>query len=100
MARFWGEITGQKRKVSTIGGKDSGLHAIINGWDIGVEVRLVVSESGEDEVAVSITGGSNKPSDTNIIFVDSDGNTQTLKLDKEYRLVLPSKRKITLDTES
>lgn len=61
MAQFYAEVVGQRRNVSTIGNKKSGIRTITNGWDKGVEV-IITHNNGIDEIQVNITGGSNNPS--------------------------------------
>jgi len=58
MAQFRGVMQGRKGSTSRLGTKKSGLSAMINGWNTGVEVRID-HEGGEDITRVYLTGGSN-----------------------------------------
>ena len=39
MARFYGEIQGNKGQATRMGTKTSGFHAHIRGWDVGIKVE-------------------------------------------------------------
>ena len=59
MAHFFGEMRGSKGIVTRLGSKNSGIHAHIRGWDLGVETFVEVNENtGEDTVFVYLTSGS------------------------------------------
>jgi hypothetical protein len=58
MARFRGTIKGQRGEASRLGTLKSGLLVRANGWDIGGEVEMLVSQ-GQDVVNIAITDGSN-----------------------------------------
>ena len=60
MAHFRGTVQGVRGMASRLGNKNSGMVAHINGWDIGVSVRLAHNPTtGLDEVAVYLNSGSN-----------------------------------------
>ena len=58
MAHFRATIQGQRGLVSRLGSKKSGIHATVNGWDEGIEVRAR-HQDGKDCFVVWLTGGSN-----------------------------------------
>ena len=60
MSRFYASIQGHRGAVTRQGHKDIEGH--IRGWDLGVNVRGYITESGEDAFDVSVTGGSNRNS--------------------------------------
>lgn len=103
MARFFAEVKGNARTTaSRTGTKSSGISASVNGWDIGVDVRLFVNEDGDDEVVVYLTKGSNGGvSDVEIIFQDADQKEQKAMLDLSdafFRLVVPRVKIPNLET--
>lgn len=60
MARYRGTIKGQRGEASRLGSPKSGLVAYLNGWDIGLYVRLgPCGPDGEDIITVELNGGSN-----------------------------------------
>jgi hypothetical protein len=99
MARFYGEITGRAGTATRIGPKDSGIHSHTRGWDIGAEIHIYVNEDGNDEIVVRITGGSNKPKETRVVYTDEYGVKKYLNIDQEYRLVL-EKSRLSLDANN
>lgn len=59
MAHFYGELQGNRRKVTRCGDKHSGMWAHLRGWHVGVEVEIVHdSEKDQDVIVVSRTTGS------------------------------------------
>ena len=99
MARFWGEVQGNRSPVSRTGTKDSGIRADIRGWDIGATVNIYMDKDGNDVLVLSVTGGSHNPNKTEVVYTDDDGKEVVLHIDKEYRITLPRKQKINLVTE-
>jgi len=60
MARFYGSIYGSGKTIAQkAGSKDSGINAHIRGWNIGVNVNLLVDKDDNDIVSINLTGGSN-----------------------------------------
>ena len=51
-------MQGYKGIVSTLGGKESGIFAGINGWHLGISIYGQVNEAGEDEFKVILNSGS------------------------------------------
>lgn len=67
--RFFGEITNNRNTpVSRGGDARYGISAHIRGWDTGVKVRMFVDENGQDSILVSLTGGSNDPAESVVIY--------------------------------
>lgn len=97
MARFYGEVFGSARtKASRTGNKNSGIKAHIRGWDLGCEVRIYVNDRGEDEMVVSLTGGSNSPHETEIVI--REGNKARLVNSWHViRIVMPQYKQQILD---
>ena len=63
MSRFYGTLTGQARTSATRrGSTTSGLTSHTRGWNVGVKVECRDC-SGDDEITIRTTGGSNKPTD-------------------------------------
>jgi hypothetical protein len=63
MSRFYASIQGNRGRATRQGTEKSGIEGHIRGWNIGAYVALHVNtETGEDEVSIHITGGSNDPS--------------------------------------
>lgn len=58
MARFYGEVKGNRGDTSRCGSVISGMQGHLRGWHTGVQVRLWVGEDGKDWVQVVRTGGS------------------------------------------
>ena len=58
MSRFYASIKGNRGEATRQGTKESGIHGHIRGWNIGVEVRCYVDETGGDICAIYKTGGS------------------------------------------
>lgn len=67
MARFYGDIRGDKGQVTRMGHKTISGH--IRGWDTGVFVHCGISDKGDDECLVYATGGSNKAKGEKLIAV-------------------------------
>jgi len=60
MAHFYAEIQGNRGEATRMGTKDSGMRAHIRGWNVGVKVYCTYNEeTGEDEIEVYKTSGSN-----------------------------------------
>jgi hypothetical protein len=60
VAQFRATIQGNRGEASRLGSKTSGIHATINGWNIGVTVDILSNQqTGKDEIRVCRTGGSN-----------------------------------------
>jgi hypothetical protein len=63
MARFYGEIQGNRGTASRMGTPNSGMWAHIRGWNVGIYVRVFVDpETGRDVIEFHQTGGSNDSS--------------------------------------
>lgn len=59
MAHFYGELQGNRRKVTRCGDKVSGMWCHVRGWHVGVEVELVYDgKNDQDVIVVSRTTGS------------------------------------------
>ena len=67
MAQFYANIQGNHGESTRMGTKDSGLHAHLRGWDIGVKVEIV-HIAGVDIIEVWSTGGSNNPEIRNLVY--------------------------------
>lgn len=59
MARFYGDLQGNRGQATRMGTAKSGMDGHIRGWNIGARVWMRVNDAGEDEVTVDITRGSN-----------------------------------------
>jgi hypothetical protein len=59
MARFRAVIHGCRGEASRLGSEKSGISASVDGWNIGVNVRIWVNDAGKDQVEVYLSGGSN-----------------------------------------
>jgi hypothetical protein len=69
MARFWARIQGNRGEATRLGTKASGIHSETNGWDIGCRVWICPNnETGEDEMIVWLTGGSNNPGLRKVLY--------------------------------
>jgi hypothetical protein len=88
MARFYGEVTGSAGTATRRGTKGSGIHSHTRGWNLGAEVQIFVNDDGNDELIIRITGGSNKPNRTRVVYKDEYGQKKYLNIDQEYRLAL------------
>jgi hypothetical protein len=58
MARFIGEVEGQRGEASRLGSAASGISAHVRGWNVGVRVEGRDSD-GADSFDIFATGGSN-----------------------------------------
>jgi hypothetical protein len=59
MSHFYGNMQGNRGETTRGGSKDSGITAHLRGWHIGAKVYVDQNtETGEDQVTVTITGGS------------------------------------------
>lgn len=64
MARFRGEVTGQRGTASRLGSTNSGIRAHIRGWHVGVRVGGYVADgvdgkpTPDDVFRIFATGGS------------------------------------------
>ena len=64
MARFKATIKGQRGESSRLGSKLSGLKAIVNGWNCGVEIKMEYDKKyDEDVIYIYLIRGSNRPQD-------------------------------------
>ncbi len=64
MAQFMGTVQGSRGLASRLGGKDSGMHVTINGWNIGCDARIYYDkETGQDIICIYLTKGSNSSQD-------------------------------------
>jgi hypothetical protein len=59
MAQFRATISGQRGEASRLGSKNSGMSALVNGWNSGVRVEARHID-GMDCFDVYATGGSHK----------------------------------------
>lgn len=60
MAHFLGKLKGQRKEVTKLGTKYSGVYSVLNGWDFGVRTELYYDEeTNSDQFRVFSTGGSN-----------------------------------------
>lgn len=59
MARFIGNMQGQRGEASRLGSTKSGIQAHIRGWNIGIKVNGYVDDKGNDLFEVYLTSGSN-----------------------------------------
>lgn len=60
MAHFYASIQGNRSERTAMGTKNSGIEGHIRGWNIGGRVYVSHNqETGQDEVTVYITAGSN-----------------------------------------
>ncbi len=60
MAHFIGTIKGNKGEASRLGSKDSGMRAVVNGWNFGCEVIISHNkETDKNEINIWTTSGSN-----------------------------------------
>jgi len=57
MARFMGEVEGNRNPVHRLGSPSSGIRGHIHGWRVGIEVRGYVKDD-EDVFDVYLTSGS------------------------------------------
>jgi len=69
MAQFRATIEGARGDVSRLGTKKSGLTVRVNGWNVGVSVRIWHNEkTGLDNILIDGTGGSNDSQHYNLSF--------------------------------
>lgn len=60
MARFYGEVIGQRGKpVHRLGSTSSGVEVKAQGWEVGVTVDGNVDDGGNDSFDIWSTGGTN-----------------------------------------
>lgn len=60
MAHFYASIQGNRSERTAMGTKNSGIEGHIRGWNIGGRVYVSHKQAtGQDEVTVYITAGSN-----------------------------------------
>lgn len=60
MAHFYASIQGNRSGRTAMGTKNSGIEGHVRGWNIGGRVYVSYNEAtGQDEVTIYITGGSN-----------------------------------------
>ena len=85
MARYYGEVQGNRGAVSRTGHKTSGIWSHVRGWNVGARTVVDVSpddpEQDRDYVEVAVTAGSNGGSmDRIVATVDDtpDGRKVTL----------------------
>lgn len=57
MARFRATISGNGKEVSRLGHARNGLSVRLDGWHIGVDVRIY-DDGGKDRILISRTDGS------------------------------------------
>ena len=62
MARFYGNIQGNRKEKTTLGSKNSGLIGHLRGWNIGIKINCCVDKNDKDIVTVYLTSGSNNKS--------------------------------------
>ena len=62
MARFYGDVQGNRGEATRMGTPSSGISAHIRGWSIGIKVSCYVDEDGRDFCEAYPTGGSSDPS--------------------------------------
>lgn len=67
MAHFIGGVCGNRGEATRLGTSGSGMHCYANGWNFGCRIDLNNNMDGEDEVLVSLTGGSNPQSHVKFI---------------------------------
>ena len=60
MSRFYAEIQGSRGAATRQGSTD--IYGHIRGWNIGVFINCFIDETGEDVVAIDLSGGSHNPS--------------------------------------
>ncbi len=58
MAQFYGEIQGNRKSLTRLGSKKSGLWGRLQGQHVGVLVNCFIDEEGRDVVNIERTGGS------------------------------------------
>jgi hypothetical protein len=70
MAHFYGEMQGNRKRVSRCGDKVSGMWCHVRGWHIGVEVELTYDiETNQDVIKISQTTGSSRPLRKEVIAI-------------------------------
>lgn len=79
MARFYGDLQGNRGPTSRMGSKKSGLHAHIRGWNVGVQISCFVDKNGRDTITISETGGSHDPFSERVITVLKDSRKEVHK---------------------
>jgi len=62
MARFYGDVQGNRGEATRMGTPSSGISAHIRGWDVGINVQCYVDDDGFDVCEAYPTGGSRNPS--------------------------------------
>ena len=78
MSRFYANIQGNRGEATRMGTAESGLYGHIRGWDVGIAVQCYVDNTGEDEIRVELTSGSNKKKRSKLI-----GHFTALDLDND-----------------
>jgi hypothetical protein len=69
MAHFYGRLHGSRGETTRCGTVASGISVSVNGWNLGIDVRMFVDEDGEDCAIVDLTGGSNSSATVKAIGV-------------------------------
>ena len=82
MAQFRAIIQGNRNSVSRLGGKNSGIIADVNGWNLGVTVIGHLDQNGQDVFDIYRTGGSNNPSRGKVILTVKNFNPLTNKVQR------------------
>lgn len=59
MAHFIGGVCGNRGEATRLGTSGSGMHCYANGWNFGCRIDLNNNMDGEDEVLITLTGGTN-----------------------------------------
>ena len=56
--RFYASIQGCRGEATRMGGKESGIHGHIRGWNVGARIFMSVNEDDEDVCTIRLTSGS------------------------------------------
>jgi hypothetical protein len=90
MARYIGYVKGQKGEASHLGSEKSGIHAGVQGWNVGVQIDgNPADKDGQDTFCVYATGGTNgKTADKLLAVVRADGINYAEKQVDLARVVL------------
>ena len=80
MAHFIGRLQGRRGPTSRLGDKSKGIHATLNGWNIGLYVELSHEEksdsgAGRDVVRIYQTRGSNGGGEKALVLTLREGGT-------------------------
>jgi hypothetical protein len=86
MAQYHAKIKGNRGEASRLGSKESGISALINGWNIGIGVDMFYDDDLEqDKIVVYKTYGSNKTGKDELLMTVYENGTIDNYLEKQEK---------------